>query len=96
MRTLVKIAIPVQAGNDAIKNGSLPKILGEQLEKLKPEAAYFYTENGQRTALLVIDFKNVADMPMIAEPFFMGFNAAVTMSPVMNADDLKVGLGKMG
>ena len=92
MRTLVKISIPVEGGNDAVKNGSMAKILAESMEKVKPEAAYFYTDEGKRTVLLVIDFKNVADMPMIAEPFFQGFNAAVSFSPVMNQDDLKLGL----
>jgi len=95
MRTLVKISIPAEAGNTAIANGSLPKILGESLERLKPEAAYFTLENGVRTALFVIDLQNVADMPMVVEPFVMGFNAAVTMTPVMNQDDLKLGLGKI-
>ena len=93
MRTLVKISIPVAAGNDAVKNGTLPKVFAESTERLKPEAAYFMTENSQRTALFFIDFKDVADMPMVAEPFFQGLNAAVTFTPVMNADDLRKGLG---
>lgn len=95
MRTLLKISIPADAGNTAVANGSLPKILGEAIERLKPEAAYFALDNGMRTALFVIDLENAADMPMIVEPFFMGFNAVVTMTPVMNQDDLKLGLGKL-
>lgn len=95
MRTMIKITVPVEAGNTAIQNGTLPKILGEALERLKPEAAYFLTERGVRTAMLVVDVNDPSDIPTIAEPFFMGFNAAVDFTPVMNAEDLKKGLGKI-
>jgi hypothetical protein len=92
---MLKVSIPVKAGNAAIKDGSLPKIMGEALERLKPEAAYFLSENGERTALMVFDLADPSDIPSIAEPFFTGFNAAVTLHPVMNADDLKKGLSKI-
>jgi hypothetical protein len=95
MRTMLKITIPVEAGNNSIKDGSLPKIMGEALERLKPEAAYFLAENGLRTALLVIDLKDPSDIPSISEPFFLGFNAGISATPCMNADDLKAGLQKL-
>ena len=95
MRTLITVSIPADAGNTAVQSGALPKIMGEALERLKPEAAYFSTINGLRTALIVFDMKDSSEMPMIAEPFFSGFNAAVTFSPVMTADDLKAGLGRV-
>ena len=95
MRTLVKITIPVDPGNDAIKSGTLPNILTRALEELKPEAAYFLAENGVRTAMLVIDLKEPSDIPAIAERFFQGFSAAVSFTPVMNADDLEKGLSKI-
>ncbi len=44
---------------------------------------------------MVFDLKDSSDLPRIAEPFFMGLNATVEFTPVMNADDLKAGLGKM-
>jgi len=95
MRMMMKITIPVKAGNAAIKDGSLPKIMGETLERLKPEAAYFLSENGVRTAIMVIDMKDPADIPSLAEPFFQAFNAAVALVPVMTAEDLKKGLTKL-
>ena len=94
MRTMVKISIPAERGNAAVKDGSLPKIMAEALERLKPEAAYFMAEGGLRTAMLVLDLKDVSDIPGIAEPFFQGLNAGVNFAPVMNADDLKKGLAK--
>lgn len=96
MRMLMKVTIPVAAGNDAIANGSLPKLIAESMERLKPEAAYFTVENGARTVLMVIGLEDVSDIPSIAEPFFMGLQAAVQFTPVMNADDLKKGLSTVG
>lgn len=95
MRMMLKVTIPVKAGNATIKDGSLPKIMNEALARLKPEAAYFMAENGVRTAMMVIDLADPSNIPSIAEPFFMAFNAGVTFQPVMNADDLKKGLSKM-
>jgi hypothetical protein len=84
----------VNSSNAAIKDGSLSKIIQDTLEKLKPEACYFYPENGKRTALFVFDLQHQSDIPWIAEPFFMGTGASVEFFPVMNADDLKAGLDK--
>ena len=96
MRTLLKVTIPVEAGNAAIKDGSLPRIIGEFLERQKPEAAYFLTDRiGRRMMLAVVDMKDPSDIPSLAEPFFMGFNAAVEATPVMTAEDLKKGLAKI-
>ena len=95
MRMMLKVSIPVESGNAAVKDGNLKKILGDALERLKPEAAYFLAEDGRRTAMMVFDLADQADIPSIAEPFFVGFNAAVSIVPVMNADDLKKGLEKL-
>ena len=94
MRTMIRVTIPVESGNKAITGGTLPKIMAEALERLKPEAAYFYSDRGVRTSIMICDFTDAADIPSIAEPFFMGLNAAVEFIPVMNADDLKKGLAK--
>ena len=92
MRTLLKVNIPVEQGNKAILDGSLPKIIQTTMDRLKPEAAYFTTNEGKRTAFFVFDLKDASDIPPIAEPFFMGLNAAIEFSPVMTAEDLKKGL----
>jgi hypothetical protein len=92
---LIKVTIPVEAGNRAIRDGSLPKVISDTLERLRPEAAYFLPDRGIRTMMLVIDVKDPSDIPMIAEPFFTQLDAAVEFTPVMNADDVKKGLEKI-
>ena len=94
MRFLLKIHMPVETGNKAIKDGSLPKIIQTTLEKLKPEASYFFAEGGLRTAYIFFSFNDPSEIPVIAEPLFMGLNAELELIPVMNADELKAGLEK--
>lgn len=94
MRTLMKVTLPVEAGNKAIKDGSLPRTIQEIIETNKAEASYFYTENGKRTMMIVFDMKDATEIPPIAESLFMNLNADVQFYPVMNAADLKIGLEK--
>jgi hypothetical protein len=85
----------VEAGNRAFQDGTLSKTMMEAIERLKPEAVYFYPDQGLRTALMVVDVKDSSELPAIAEPFFSRLNAAVEIFPVMNADDVKKGLAKV-
>ena len=94
MRTMIRITVPVEAGNKAIQDGTLQKTIASTMERLKPEGAYFFADRGVRTSIMIIDFKDVSDIPGIAEPLFMGLNAAVEFIPVMNADELNKGLSK--
>ena len=89
MRMLMQIAIPVEAGNQAARTGALGTTFQRILESLKPEAAYFTAVgDGERGGFIVFDLKDTSQIPAIAEPFFLAFNARVTFSPVMNAQDL--------
>jgi hypothetical protein len=92
MRMLMKVKFPNEAGNRAIKDGTLPEIIRKTLEAVHAEAAYFTTMDGERTMIAVFDMKAASDMPRIAEPLFTGLNASVDFTPCMNADDLKSGL----
>ncbi len=94
MRVLMKVSIPVEAGNAGIKDGSLPKTIMEFTEQVKPEAAYFTPLGGTRTALFVFDMADPSEIPPTVEPFFLKFNAAVDIVPVMDAADLKAGIEK--
>ena len=95
MRMMMKIQLPTDDGNRAIKDGSLPQMIRQMLEMTKAEAAYFTTMDGYRTMIAVFDLKTTPDMVRIAEPLFMGINASVEFLPCMNADELKSGLSSL-
>lgn len=94
MRTLLKINIEINAGNKAIKDGTLAKTIQELTEHLKPEAEYYVTDQGNRSAYIFFDLKDVSEIPSIAEPLFLNLNAKVEFSPAMNGKDLQKGLEK--
>ena len=95
MRMMLRVTIPVEQGNKAIKEGSLAKTFQAFMEEHKPEAAYFYPHKGMRSALFFFDLKDTTDIPRIVEPPFHLLNAEIEVTPVMNADDLKAGLAKV-
>jgi hypothetical protein len=94
MRMMMKVSIPVEAGNKGVKEGLLPKTVMAFVERMKPEACYFGPEGGKRTAFFFFNLEDPTLIPTIAEPFFMNLNASIEMSPMMNLDDMKAGVEK--
>ena len=89
MRMLLRVSIPVEAGNAAAKAGTLGSTVERILADLKPEAAYFFADDdGQRSGSIVFDMKDSSEIPAVAEPWFLAFNAKVSFRPIMNPQDL--------
>ena len=88
MRFLVKVNIPVEAGNAAAKAGKLGATIQSILADQKPEAVYFTDDKGQRTGYLFLEMQDASQIPAIAEPWFLAFNAGIEIHPVMVPEDL--------
>ena len=95
MRMLLKVSFPVEVGNAAVRSGTLGSKIQQILSELKPEAAYFTEDGGQRTGYIFFDMKQSSQLPAIAEPWFLAFNASVTVRPAMSSEDLAEGMPGM-
>lgn len=95
MRVIARVVIPVESGNRAIQEGTIGTLMQNAAERWKPEAMYFTTFAGKRSALIVFDLADPSDIPAFAEPFFSKLNAEVFLDPAMNADDLRNGLSRL-
>lgn len=97
MRILLNVKIPHQQFNAAVKDGTAGTKLNRILEAIKPEAAYFTEQDGQRGAVLVVDLPDPSKIPALAEPWFLTFQADVEFRVAMTPDDLKkAGLDELG
>jgi len=92
MRMLLKVSMP----SETAKIDTIQQTLQSTMAALKPEAAYFYPEDGKRTAIFVFDMAGSWQIPAAVEPMFSKLGASVSLTPVMNAEDLQRGLKEAG
>ena len=88
MRTMLKVNMCTETANELARQGRLGSTIRSILDDLKPEAAYFTDDNGERTGFIVFDLAEPSQIPSIAEPWFLTLNAKVSFRPAMNSDDL--------
>ncbi len=97
MRMLMFVKLPVEPFNSMVRDGSAPATMKRILDEIKPEAAYFSSMDGHRGGVIVVNFDHSSDIPRLAEPWFLHFNAEVTFSPAMTPADLaRADLGAIG
>jgi hypothetical protein len=94
MRVLLNVEIDTTKGNELIKAGRMGEVMEGILDKLKPEASYFYPRNGSRAFTLVVDAADNASLMGLAEPFWLQLGARVEALPCTNADELREGLSR--
>ena len=88
MRVLMHIHLPLEPFNTAVRDGSAGQKMQRILEAIEPEAAYFSEHNGQRGGTWVVNVNDPSDIPRLAEPWFLTFNAEVEFRIAMTAEDL--------
>ena len=87
---LLRAILPNEPANSMVRNGTLESTIKKILADLKPEAVYFVAvDSGERCAIVIFDMKDSSELPRVAEPWFLAFNAHVTVRPTMNAQDLE-------
>jgi len=97
MKMLLSVAIPHEPFNSLVRKGKAGEILGQILETIKPAAAYFTEQDGKRGGVFVVDVQSASDVPALAEPFFLNFQADCKFRILMSPEDLqKAGLDEIG
>ena len=97
MRFLFQFSYPPEKFNKAVLDGTAGEKIAEILDETQPEAAYFFAKDGRRGGLLVVDLKDTSEIPKIAEPWLLNFDATVEFIPTMTPDDLRrSGLDALG
>src|SRR4051812_10089665 len=88
MRFLVTAQLPVEAGNNFMKNPSFGEKIQEILGSHKAEHPHFMVRNGQRTCIYFVEMSDAAKIASIAEPWWLMVKANVEIIPVMGPQDL--------
>ena len=88
MRLILRFSIPVQKGNDAVSDGTMALALKSLVEKVRPEAAYFHLDNGDRAGTIVFEAGSQLQMAEINEPLFAQLNAKIDIQPAISLDEL--------
>ena len=97
MRMMMLAQFPLEPFNTGVCNGTAGSTMKKILDDIKPEAAYFGEREGKRGCVLILDVASAADVPRIAEPFFLSFNAEVEFRVCMLPEDLaKANLEELG
>jgi hypothetical protein len=97
MKILMQTKIPHCKFNEAVKDGSIEQKMKKILEATKPEAVYFTEYDGRRGAILIINVDDQSEIPSLAEPWFLMFDADVQFHIAMTVEDLgRAGLSELG
>lgn len=97
MKMLLSVEFPLEPFNSLVRSGKVGEIIGNILETIKPETAYFTEQDGKRGGLFIVDVKNPSDVPFFAEPFFLKFQASCKFRILMSPADLQIaGLEDLG
>jgi hypothetical protein len=80
MRMMMTARLDTPTSNGAITDGSIAAAIGKFVEQYKPEASYFFPDQGKRTALMVFDLADPSEIVAAVEPFFANLNAEISLT----------------
>ena len=97
MRMLLTVTCPHEPFNSAVRKGTAGETIDKILKAIKPEAVYFTEQDGRRGAILVVNVESPSQVPALAEPWFLHFQADCKFRIVMTPEDLqRAGLAELG
>jgi hypothetical protein len=86
---LMEVTFPIEPFNTATRKGTVGETIGRILAETKPEAVYFTDHEGHRGATLVVHVADASQIPALAEPWYLNFNADCRFRIAMTPDDLQ-------
>jgi hypothetical protein len=97
MRMMMLVQFPIEPFNGAARSGTLGSKMKQILDTVKPEAAYFSERNGKRGGVFIVNINEPSEVPRLAEPWFLTFNAEVEFRVCMTPEDLaRANLDELG
>ncbi|MCA8879800.1 MAG: hypothetical protein KDA73_07545 [Rhodobacteraceae bacterium] len=88
---MLKVRIPTDAGNRAIRDGSLQETFDKVIARIKPEAVYYSMDEGKRCVFMFYEISESAAFLSVHEPFFQKIGAEVFDAPALSHDDMVKG-----
>lgn len=88
MRMLMLVQWPNEPFNTAVRDGTAGKKMQKILAAIGPEVAYFTEDEGRRTGVMVVNVDDPSQFAVLAEPWFLTFQAEVKFRIAMTPEEL--------
>ena len=88
MKVLFKISLPVERFNELARKGAAGQKLASILEATKPESVYFTGNQSGRGVVAVYDLADGSQVPAVAEPWFLTFDAHIEYSVAISGEEM--------
>jgi hypothetical protein len=96
VKILFNITFPVERFNELARKGTAGQKLASILEATKPESIYFTGNQSGRGAVAVYDCVDGSQVPAVAEPWFLTFDAQIEYSVAISGEEMVVLVGRSG
>jgi len=97
MRMLFTATFPLEPFNTEVRKGTVGQTINGILEDAKPEWVFFTEADGNRSVMMLLDLADPSRVAVLAEPWFLKFNAECRFRVVMSPEELKkAGLEDLG
>jgi len=94
---LLIIRLPHETFNAAVRDGSAGTKMEAILDEVKPESVHFTEIDGRRAVVMIVEMEKPSRVPVLAEPWFLTFDADVEFHIVMEPEELREsGLERLG